>query len=294
MKRLKKKWIKKISSVAISSKYKLSRILFLLSPSQDKQYVIFGEKDGNFARDNAFELFNYLFEQGRSEVYFVATKNCVDRSRLEKYGNRVLSYNSLRHFIYLSRAKLLVVNDGYRDVYPDVKGALRNADIPFAYLQHGILRYKRVHFTASHYWGRVLRFVASLDSEIEILRDRMMTKTDDEASRKMALVSASLTLDIVPESRGGLEAFSKELDELASKLHPRIAAEARKVSIQAQRLRRRVGFPEARLIQSGLPRHDRLLNRLDAGVRRPTEVVVFFTWRDSWAAAPTGEQSPFV
>src|SRR5690606_32711200 len=91
----------------------------------------------------------------------------------------IIRYNSFRHMLYIFRARLLIVNDGYRDVYPNIAGILGKTDTPFFYMQHGILRYKRVHFSAGHYWGRILRFVISTDFEIDIMTNKMFSLAND-------------------------------------------------------------------------------------------------------------------
>ncbi|HRO10857.1 glycosyltransferase [Amaricoccus sp.] len=275
------------------TRFQLARVFFFFSSSNDKSTIIFGEKDGLEARDNSYILFADLYDAGRRDVYFVAASRCRDREKLERFGKNVLRYGTFRHFAHLARARLLVVSDGYLDVYPPLPGILKKADIPFFYLQHGVLRYKRVNFTASHYEGRLLRFVVSTDFEADIATDRMVSTTDVNECRRLALMGALLGLTTDTQSRSGLGELAHALRAYAGEsADPVVAAAAEASAKKADQISRRAGLPAARLVESGLPRHDRL--KFPKPGRRENIVPIFLTWRNSWARGSATESSPFV
>lgn len=264
----------------LAIKFMIARFLFILSDKHDKEVILFGEKEGLEARDNAFTLFSSLYESGRRDVYYLMSRRCRDKTELGKFGDNIIRYNSLRHMRYIFRARLLVVNDGYRDVYPKVSQILWHTDAPFLYVQHGIIRYKRVYFTAGHYWGRLIRFVISTDFESEIMVNRMFTSANDRERVDLDFVRTLMGEKQPLDSRSALLKFSG-LTKAAAKnsKNPDFAQRLQKYASLADRLAKRAGMPEARLIKSGLPRHDRLYNAKND--ERSREIVIFLTWREN-------------
>lgn len=259
----------------------------MISQGSDKKNILFGEKEGQYARDNAYSLFEYMYDSGRRDVYFIAARACYDKAKLSRFGQHVIRYNSLKHLFLLNTAKLLVVNDGFRDVYPKINGILKATDTPFFYLQHGITRYKRVNFTSSHYWGRLLRITAATDFEVDILSNQMLSLPDAKLAKNLDLTRYLLGLKNEASTKVGLAELANTLRNYTNDSEPRLVNEANRQAGIAERMVSRVGFPRSRIIQSGFARHDKLAKSIhDEPSQRVNEIVVFFTWRDYWPSNP--------
>jgi len=189
------------------------------------------------------------------------------------------------------KARLLVTNDGWSDVYPTRGYYLKETDIPFFYLRHGISRYKTNWWNASHYDGRILRFVVSLDSEFQIAVDELMSKEDSKLAAKLDVMRGLVGLPRSTFSRQGIielrEALSASLDIGAMKT--REAEASLKLTIQdVRRLIDRIGFPAARVIRTGMARHDELASLVKDGGSSRRYITFFFTWRDYWPNLAAG------
>ena len=278
----------------LTLKWIIARTIFFLSDQNDNSIILFGEKRGMEARDNAFKIFSSMYSDERRDIYYVAAKQCRDKRIISEFGRNVLHYGSLRHLIYISRARLLVINDGYRDVYPRLPKILWKTDAPFFYVCHGILRYKRLNFTAGHYWGRLLRFVVSTNFEVDIAENRMFALEHTsmlEHLNTLRLISGnSEPLD----SKRSLYDFAAALRTVAERANsPDSARRIRGEARLAEYMAKRGGMPKARIVQSGLARHD-LITPV-AREYRSREIVLFFTWREEWARGKkANERSAFV
>lgn len=271
--------------------YTVARTYFILIQSEDRKYILIGEKNGYQARDNAYHLFRYLYESGRRDVFFISRKQNADSSRLIKFGDRIILYNSFRHYRMLLQSKILVINDGFTDVYPKLPGILYLTHEPFYYVEHGIVRYKKLYFNSSHYVGRIVRFAASTWTEVEIVRNRMMPRRiEKELSRIQAyLYLAGSKID--PFDLRNFESIIAKFRALADDEYAPDAAIAWLDGTinQLNRLASRIGFPTARIAPFGLPRHDSLLEKMK--VRPPSRkmIVIFLTWRDYWIQSGSDE-----
>ena len=269
-----------------------ARVHFLFSQSMDRQFILIGEKDGWQARDNAYHLFRYLYESGRRDVFFVARRRNADANALSEFGESVVAHNSFRHYYMLLRSRLMIMNDGYYDVYPHIPGILAATHEPFYYLQHGILRYKKVYFNSGHYYGRILRFEASTKAEADIVQHRMMPR---QVEKELERIHAYLYLMGAKIDPFNLQNFSEIADKLKAAARapsaPKAAAEwmTRSLDVLSQ-LRFQVGFPANRIAPFGLPRHDRLIARMGAGAGTGRMIVLFLTWRDYWRQRGSDEQ----
>lgn len=64
---------------------------------------------GDDARDNGYWFFRYMKDQHPEvNVYYVISKESIDRGRLTQYENSILDYRSMHHYIMLWRATYLV------------------------------------------------------------------------------------------------------------------------------------------------------------------------------------------
>src|SRR5690606_8149156 len=144
MMRTKKSIFQRVASLAtkelLKAQIALVYLLHIFSSRSDKTVVLFGEKDGKQFQDNSFAFFSYLFEKGRRDIFFVIDRAAINAATSQRFGRNIVAYRSFRHILLIYRAKFLIINDGYRDVYPS-GSLLRSMNTPFIYLQHGILRY---------------------------------------------------------------------------------------------------------------------------------------------------------
>lgn len=265
-------------------KYAYARIRFLTSSKSDRSVILMGEKDAHEARDNSFALFCHLIDEGREDVYYVIRGNSKDIHKLDSYKHRTIIFNSLKHFIFIFRAKLLILNDGFIDVYPTYPYILRRTYEPFLYLQHGIFRYKTVFFSPAHYYGRIIRFVGSLTSELEILVNRMASSANHEQMRRFDLQRLLMGSNRSALSKPGLEALIQDIEAWRDANAPAPFADAliKKQTNEIRRLIRDIGFPASRVTLTGLPRHDTLKTRDPSNPTHRPRIYVFFTWRDYW------------
>ena len=64
---------------------------------------------GDDARDNGYCFFMYMKEKHPSEeIYYIISKDSVDRIRLTQYEESIIDYRSMHHYIMLWRASYLV------------------------------------------------------------------------------------------------------------------------------------------------------------------------------------------
>lgn len=291
--------LRKLAPFERMTKLVFAEMLHFLWDRSDRTMVLFGEKDGHQARDNAFQLFRYFIENGRNDAYYVIRKSSHDRHFLRGYEKNVIYYHSLRHFIAIYRAKTLVMNDGFLDVYPSVPKVLSKTFQPIVYLNHGIYRYKKVFFCAGHYYGRIIRFVVSLNSERQIATSEMMSKKDADRVAEIELFHEMMRRPLHINSREALLESSKRLIDWAASrdLKRRQKRIVNKLADNQHRIAQHVGFPEARVKLYGLPRHDWMKESPRREAAKSPRVFFFLTWRDYWKQRISKEQvdeSPFA
>lgn len=266
----------------------ISRIEFLLDQRFDKTVVLYGEKNGYEARDSAFQqfLFNSLAETDMPKLrhIYVINKRSVDLQHVKNSMRPFVIQNSLSHFRMLHRAKILVINDGYLDVCSRVPSILHRFDTPFLYLQHGIVRYKKLFFNRTHYLGRILRFVTTLPEESDIVRTSF--RSAGEHKHCVNLTSAAhasgwpkkvQSADDLYDMASHLDDVAAGIDFIESRQHLERQAKF------ARYLADRSGLPADRVIECGLPRFDRLAELLaqhTPSIDGRLTIALFFTWRD--------------
>ena len=104
------------------------------------------------AQDNAVYLFSYIMQYAsddvRKRLFFVIDKNCTDYQRVACYGNHVIPFMSIRHFVFLQAAHYLVGSHPHHHLYlRDAMPSLVTRDIykkPLFNLQHGVIALKNV------------------------------------------------------------------------------------------------------------------------------------------------------
>lgn len=117
------------------------------------------EKRCEHAQDNGYHLFRYCMDNGMEDylnrkIYYVISKDSVDRKKLARYRKNVLTFMSLKHLVYLQEAKLMLSPDSRAHAYVwQVQSSVianRVKKIPHVFLGHGVLAMKRLNdsFTA--------------------------------------------------------------------------------------------------------------------------------------------------
>lgn len=243
--------------------------------SNDDLILLISEKSGEQARDNGFAYFEYRMKKGFRNTFYIYKENNIDMNHLEKYKENILLKDSKRHRSYFKKADYLLLNDGYMDVFPSFsKRPLSQGWSPIVYLQHGIISYKKVHFHKGHYNGRIRYFHTSLNSEKNIVANKLQSKKDIKE-----------THDIIKKyqfpylknyvSRKDLENFYILLLTRYYKTPQDIeSSDLQKI----KRLINNIGFLNTRVINSGLSRH----HNLPKIKKENKNLLFFFTWREEW------------
>lgn len=271
---------KMLNKIRLRVRHTTCRLAFLSSSKKDRSVILFGEKGGMEARDNSFLLFSHMYDAGRTDVFFIAHRQCKDKSNLERFGKNIIRYRSLRHFRLIFCSRLMVINDGYKDVYPRIPGILNTTDTPFIYLQHGILMYKKINISSSHYLGRIIRFVISTDFELDIAQNKLMTKDDAEFVRTLNVFRLTNKEGII-SSKQDLQGYASHLmNAQIEEVSHEIGYQRDKLVNQVEQAALRTGFPRSRLVQSGLPRHDKIAQK-EVTSCDEKYFVIFFTWSDA-------------
>ena len=266
----------------------ISRLEFLLDHRSDKTVVLYGEKNGYEARDSAFQqfIFNNLTENEapRLKHVYVINKRSVDLDHVKSSKKPFVIQNSLSHFRMVHRAKILVINDGYLDVCPRIPRILHRFDTPFLYLQHGIVRYKKLFFNRSHYLGRILRFVTTLPEESNIVRTSFRSAGEHRHCVNLTSAAHASGWTEKVQTADDLRRMSYHLDEIAEGVN---FIESRQHLERQAKFSRyladRSGLPAGRVVEYGLPRFDRLAELVaQHAPNRDGRIAIalFFTWRD--------------
>lgn len=238
--------------------------------------ILISEKGGKQARDNGFAYFKHRMTKGFKNTYYVHTKDNLDLEKLTLYPKNIVLKNSRKHKSLFYKADYLVLNDGYMDVFPSFKTKpLSQGWSSIAYLQHGIITYKRVHFYKGHYNGRIRYFHTSLRSEKKIVNNVLQQKKDHSEAFKL------IKKYNFPHFKSNVSRL--DLEELYSSLLTDYYKKNNTVDVEdlqsIKRLITNIGFLDCRVVNSGLSRH---LN-LEAGNRNSKKnILFFFTWRDEW------------
>ena len=117
------------------------------------------EKRCEHAQDNGYHFFRYCMDNDMEEylgrkIYYVITKDSVDRKKLKQYRKNLLTFMSMKHLVYAQAAKLMLSPDSRAHAYiwqvqsSVIAGKIRK--IPHVFLGHGVLAMKRLNdsFTA--------------------------------------------------------------------------------------------------------------------------------------------------
>lgn len=244
------------------------------SKQMKKPIWLFGENLGKTARDNGFLFFKYCLENNTQvDCYFVYdVKNFKDNNKLKSISNdKLIKRNTRRHSQIYLKARFCIVSHGIKDAVPDIFISRKKKNVkPIIYLQHGVIKYKKIFYNSESYNKNILRFVVSSESEKEVVTNRMMPRRTEHQLKFLrwklyshdALVSNNSQVELGEyiESTGYREKLSASLKFEEKK----------------------IGIAEGRVINSGLPRYDRL-RELAGDIKRTKTILIFPTWRE-WLA----------
>ena len=146
----------------------------LVHPILKKKHIWIGfEKFAESAHDSGYHFFNYVYtKHPEHNYYYVIDKNANEYKNLIGKEDKVLNYMSLKYFIYLFNAELLISSDTKRNVYNlHRKKSLVGQhleSLPLIYLQHGMngLKYVRDFYKDRNVFDLV---VATSEYERELI-----------------------------------------------------------------------------------------------------------------------------
>lgn len=121
---------------------------------------LFAER-GTDARDNGWWMFRYVMEQHPEvNAHFVISPDSEDYQRLERWSDRLIPYNSLRHYIWIWKASRAISThvSGYLPYYIREVPAFRrlyhrwSPRTRLIWIQHGVImnNMKQFHFDRTY------------------------------------------------------------------------------------------------------------------------------------------------
>lgn len=168
--------LKEIEKKSSKVKFKLAKVLSkCIKPFFTNEIWFVGENLAEVAQDNGFAFFEYCMEYNIPEkVYYITKSNNKNYSRLVKYKDNLIMYDSFKHMLYYHLADYLIVSHGIRDVIPGVIHNKIGKNLkPIIYLQHGIVAMKKIFFNTNSYNGQIKKFVVSSEHEKNIFLNHM-------------------------------------------------------------------------------------------------------------------------
>jgi|AntDeeMinimDraft_4_1070355.scaffolds.fasta_scaffold03679_2 glycosyltransferase involved in cell wall biosynthesis len=256
-------------------KFSLSSFLSFCRRKNVPDVWLIGENLGNSNHDNGFYFFKYAFENYNSKVFFLINKKRKIPEELFYYRNNLLVINSWKHYFYYFKARYCIVSHGIRDAIPEfIVMHKRNYIKPLIYLQHGVIKYKKLPYNRMSYNKSILRFLSSSEDEKKIITTKMMPKKieHDLAFTKWKLAANdALDLSLSTDKR------NKELEFIKSYVFSkgyRDSLENKLKSVEAE-----VGIEPSRVPVTGLPRYDSLLED-SSKVACQRRILIFPTWRE--------------
>ncbi len=117
-----------------------------------KIWVVY-EKFCKMAQDNGYYFFKYcmenLDEKEKKHIYYIIDKRCDEYKNVEKYGDNVVDFMSIKHMLYIMNMAVCISSDSKSHLYawrtkPSfIKRAITKKKELF--LQHGVTALKQVH-----------------------------------------------------------------------------------------------------------------------------------------------------
>lgn len=183
------------------------------------------EKNSGTAQDNGYYFFKWMYENHpEKKVYYVIKKTSKDYAKLRGMKNRVLTYMSFKHLLYLAAAKLLIAPEtrGHVFTWRQQKGRLRQVldKKKLVFLQHGVTAFKHNDSVLDYNSpSAVTKYVVTSQNEQQIIHEGLHYPNDDifvtGFARWDALVDKSndntkKKIFVMPTWRGWLDSVSSD------------------------------------------------------------------------------------
>lgn len=112
----------------------------------EKVWLVY-EKESETAQDNSYYFFKYCYEHHKNKkIYYIIKENSPDIANLKGMEDRVLTFMSVKHLVYLQAAELLVASEtrGHAYLWRYQKGKIKDIlnKKTFVFLQHGVTAFK--------------------------------------------------------------------------------------------------------------------------------------------------------
>lgn len=236
---------------------------------------LIGENLGKSNDDNGFCFFEYVLKNSSQKVFFLIDGKREVPQKLWNYQDSLLVINSWKHYFYYFKTKYCIVSHGVRDAVPHyIVFNKKNHIKPIIYLQHGIIKYKKIYFNKLSYNKSILRFLASSQDEKQIITTSMMPRNIEH---DLAFVRWQLTANdalVLNCLQGECDKEIESISEFVSRKGYR-----ERLANKLDFLESKVGIDPSRVPVTGLPRHDYLLKAFGKiNVKR--KILIFPTWRE--------------
>lgn len=147
-------------------------------------WIVF-EKNSGTAQDNGYYFFKWMYENHpEKQVYYVIKKESKDYAKLQGMKNRVLTYMSFKHLLYLAASKLLVAPEtrGHVFTWRQQKGRLRRVldKKKLIFLQHGVTAFKHNDSVLDYNSpSAVTKYVVTSQNEQQIIHEGLHYPKED-------------------------------------------------------------------------------------------------------------------
>ncbi len=269
--------MKKFRGLMHALKYYCAILIYSLIYRNKKNKIwLIGENLGTSACDNGYYFFKYLKEErGEKEAFFVYDPRRCDLGELQHYRKSLVQINSFKHFLLYFQSQYLIVSHGIRDAKPVYIHIRKKGNSkPIIYLQHGVIKFKKIPFTRMSYDKSILRFLASSEEEKRIICNQLMSKKDQH---DLNFLEYKLNAYRLMENASA-ESSNEHLLNLINYVKPYNVIHSTKHHIT--QIKKRIGFTEKQVIVTGLSRYDSLLEE-DKRTANERLILLFPTWRDN-------------
>lgn len=236
---------------------------------------LIGENLGTSCCDNGYYFFKYLKEKEEKNVFFIYDPKYCELGDLQVYADSLVRINSFKHFLLYFQSEYLIVSHGLRDAKPKyIYNRKKDGGKPLIFMQHGIIKFKKIHFTKMSYDKSIIRFIASTTEEKEIICNELMSKKDQHnlhfLTYKLHAYQLAIKSVVKEEDKELKNAvnYTKEYDFIEPLLD------------KIQETKNRIGFTEKQVIVTGLARYDSLLKDNEDNENERL-ILIFPTWRDN-------------
>ena len=206
----------------------LAYLIFRLFKNKytNKEIWLGFEKFSEQAQDNGYAFFEYVDDHKlKDEFYYVITKDAKEYSELKrKHGEKIIEFMSLKYFIYVFAATLLITSESRRHLY---HMHIRTGRFAYyisrketIFLQHGVTALKQsAVFQKTPGRGNYDLVITTSEAEKKIVFENWKYPTDEivvtgfarwDKLQDKSSMEESKTIFIMPTWRSWLEGIPKE------------------------------------------------------------------------------------